>query len=55
MGADDERVELARQQCDALPCCLEIVPGSHFQVFRQPENILPLAIKHFEVSTSATG
>lgn len=55
MGADDERLELARQQCDALPCRLEIVPGNHFQVFRQPENILPLAIKHFEVSSAAAG
>ena len=54
-GADDERVELARQQCDALPCRLEIVPGEHALAFRQAENILPLAIKHLEESSTAVG
>jgi hypothetical protein len=38
-----------------VPCRLENVPGNHFQVFPQPENILPLAIKHFEVSSTAAG
>jgi pimeloyl-ACP methyl ester carboxylesterase len=50
VGADDSRVELVRQQCDALPCRLEIVPGEHALAFRQAENILPLAMKHLEAS-----
>jgi pimeloyl-ACP methyl ester carboxylesterase len=54
-GADDDRVDLARQQCDALPCRLEIVPGGHALAFRQAENILPLAIKHLEASGTAAG
>jgi len=53
-GAEDEFIELAQQQCDALPCRLEIVSGNHFQVFRQPENILPLAMKHIESSGTAS-
>jgi pimeloyl-ACP methyl ester carboxylesterase len=53
MGADDERVELARQQCDALPCHLEIVPGEHALAFRQAQNILPLALKHLEETGAA--
>jgi pimeloyl-ACP methyl ester carboxylesterase len=54
IGADDALVELARQQCNALPCRLEIVPGEHALAFRQSENILPLAIKHIEASGTAT-
>jgi len=53
IGADDERAELARLQCDALPCRLEIVRGEHALAFRQAENILPLAIKHLEASGAA--
>jgi pimeloyl-ACP methyl ester carboxylesterase len=53
IGADDGLIELARQQCEALPCRLEIVPGEHALAFRQAENILPLAMKHFEASGSS--
>jgi pimeloyl-ACP methyl ester carboxylesterase len=50
IGADDRRTELARQQCDALPCRLEIVPGDHALAFRQAGNILPLAMRHLEAA-----
>jgi pimeloyl-ACP methyl ester carboxylesterase len=53
IGADDERADLARQQCDAMPCRLEIVPGDHVQAFRQAQNILPLAISHMDASAPA--
>jgi hypothetical protein len=55
MGADDGRVELARQQCHALPCRLEIVPGEHALAFRQAANMLPLAMKHIEAACAAAG
>ncbi len=53
IGTDDERTDLTRQQCDAVPYRLEIVPGDHVQAFRQAENILPLAISHMDASAPA--
>jgi pimeloyl-ACP methyl ester carboxylesterase len=53
IGADDERADLTRQQCEAVPCRLEIVPGDHVQAFRQAGNILPLAISHMDASAPA--
>jgi pimeloyl-ACP methyl ester carboxylesterase len=53
IGADDDLADLTRQQCVAVPCRLEIVPGNHVQAFRQAGNILPLAISHIDASASA--
>jgi pimeloyl-ACP methyl ester carboxylesterase len=52
IGADDELADLTRQQCDALPCRLEVVPGEHVQAFRQAENVLPFAIGHRNASAA---
>jgi pimeloyl-ACP methyl ester carboxylesterase len=46
VGADDEWLDLARQQAAALPCRLEIVPGDHAMAFRQSENVLPLVLSY---------
>jgi pimeloyl-ACP methyl ester carboxylesterase len=48
IGADDEWLDLTRQQSAALPCRLEIVPGDHALAFRQSENVLPLVLSHLD-------
>jgi pimeloyl-ACP methyl ester carboxylesterase len=53
IGADEEYVELARRQSEALPCRFEVVPGNHFAAFAQSEKVVPLVIKHIEASDPA--
>ena len=53
IGADDEWLDLTRQQSAALPCRLEIVPGDHAMAFRQSENVLPRVLSHLEAGELA--
>jgi pimeloyl-ACP methyl ester carboxylesterase len=48
IGADDEWLDVARQQAAALPCRLGIVPGDHALAFRKSENVLPLVLSHLD-------
>jgi pimeloyl-ACP methyl ester carboxylesterase len=50
IGAEEEYVDLARCQSEALPCQFEVVPGDHFAAFAMSENVVPLVIKHIEAS-----
>lgn len=53
-GADDDYLELAREQAKALPCRLEVVPGNHFMAFSQADNILPAALAHLKAAAADT-
>jgi len=50
-GVDDTRLDLARQQAQALPCRFEQVPGDHVIAFAESANVLPIAIAHFDAAT----
>ena len=53
IGADDYMADLAREQCAALPCRLEIVPGGHVEAFREIDNVLPFALSHLDAAATA--
>jgi pimeloyl-ACP methyl ester carboxylesterase len=54
VGADEGGWhDLVRQQAEALPCRLEIVPGDHAMAFRQSENVLPRVLSHLEAGELA--
>jgi pimeloyl-ACP methyl ester carboxylesterase len=48
MGAEEDYLELARRQSEAIPCTFEVVPGDHVGAFALSDNVLPLVIKHIE-------
>jgi pimeloyl-ACP methyl ester carboxylesterase len=50
IGADEEYVNLARRQSEALPCRFEVVPSDHFAAFAESDNVVPLVIKHIQAS-----
>jgi pimeloyl-ACP methyl ester carboxylesterase len=54
IGGDEEYVDLARRQSEALPCGFEVVPGDHFAAFALSDNVVPLVIKHIETSSPAS-
>jgi pimeloyl-ACP methyl ester carboxylesterase len=53
VGADDGWRDLVRQQAEALPCRLELVPGDHAMAFRQSGNVLPRVLSHLNAGEPA--
>jgi pimeloyl-ACP methyl ester carboxylesterase len=51
VGAEDSLADLARQQAEALPGRLELVPGGHVEAFRGTAHVLPLALSHIDAAS----